>query len=404
MTTNGPEIALAAPDVGEAELLLVAEVLRSGRLSMGPVIERFEAEFAARFGARFAVGVSSGTAALHLAMLAAGVGEGDLVVTTPFSFIASANPILYERAVPVFVDIDPRTLTMDAALAADAVDAIANRRSGWKRLLPPLAGPLRKLKAIVPVHVFGRMAEMAPILAVAQAEGIAVIEDACEAIGASADGVPAGRFGQAGVFGFYPNKQITCGEGGMILTDDEPWVHLFRSLRNQGRGEGDSWLQHERLGFNYRLDEMSAAVGLAQLRRLDELLRKRAEVAHGYSSRLAGVAGVETLAPPRPGTESSWFVYVVRLARDIDRAAVMAGLAAGGIPTRPYFAPIHLQSFYRSAFGFARGDFPHAEAAGDATLALPFHGDLSVAEIDRVVERLAAEVAAARGTVEGAGA
>lgn len=340
------------------------------------MLEAFEREFAARFGARHAVAVSSGTAALHIAMIAAGVRDGDTVVTTPFSFIASANAILFERAVPHFVDIDPVTLNIDPAAAADAIE----------RLTP---------RAVLPVHVFGRPAEMGDIVRAARKHGVTIIEDACEAVGGMSDGVPAGRWGDAAAFGFYPNKQMTTGEGGVFMTDRDDWAQLARSVRNQGRGAADP-LVHDRLGYNYRLDNMSAAVGLGQLRRLDELLRKRAAVAARYDALLRDVDGVTTPAPPRPGMRIGWFVYVIRLAPEIDRARLMAALAARGIDSRPYFPAIHLQPFYRERFGYREGMFPQTEAASRSLLALPFHGNLAAADVERVCESVSEEVSAVR--------
>ena len=391
-------IPLSSPDIGADDFRLVHEALASRYLASGPMVDRFEREMAARFGARFAIAVSSGTAALHLAVIAAGVGDGDLVITSPFSFIASANAILYERGIPVFVDIDPDTLSIDPEKTLDAIDAVVHRRAGWRSLLPRTANPAAAdLRAILPVHVFGRPAEMHAIVAAARSAGIAVVEDACEALGASSDGVFAGRWGDAGVFGFYPNKQITSGEGGMLLTDNAEWARLFRSLRNQGRASNDPSPLHERLGFNYRLDEMSAALGLSQLRRLDELLRKRAAVAERYSTLLAGIDGIAPLAPPREGMTISWFLYAIRVAPEIGRDHLMSRLAARGITSRPYFWPIHLQPFCVERFGFARGDFPAAEAAGDSMLALPMPLSSGLADVDYVCEVLAEEAVAARG-------
>lgn len=344
------------------------------------MVASFEREFAERFQARHAVAMSSGTAALHVAMLAAGVGEGDQVITSPFSFVASANSILFERGTPVFVDIDPVTLCMDSAAAVAAIERLA---------------PAGRLRAILPVHLFGRTVEMTAIVTAAREHGIPVIEDACEAIGASADGISAGRWGDAAVFGFYPNKQMTTGEGGMLLTDRDDWARLARSLRNQGRSEDGSWLQHERLGYNYRLDEMSAAVGLAQLRRLDELLRKRQSVADRYNELLRG-SDIRPLAPPRNGMSLSWFTYVVRLPQRIARQELMKMLAGRGIATRAYFPPIHLLPFYRERFGFAPGMFPHTEAAGETWLALPFHGGLADDDIEYVCEVLLASTGITR--------
>jgi perosamine synthetase len=342
------------------------------------MVAAFEREFATRLGARHAVAMSSGTAALHVAMIAAGVGEGDLVLTSPFSFIASANSILFERGTPLFVDIDPKTLTMDPAATVEAIESHA---------------PGGRLKAVLPVHIFGRPVEMRDIVEAARRHRIPVIEDACEAIGASADGVLAGRWGDAAAFGFYPNKQMTTGEGGIFLTDREDWATLARSIRNQGRSDDGSWLEHARLGYNYRLDDLSAALGLAQVRRLDELLGRRAAVAARYDALLRDVEGVKPLAPARPGMSLSWFVYVVRLASGLDRDGLMAALAARGIASRPYFPPIHLQPLYRERFGFRPGMFPHAEAAGASLLALPFHGRLADEDVARVCTVLAEEIA-----------
>jgi perosamine synthetase len=384
-------IPLSATDLGDDERLLVDEVLRSGRLSKGPMLANLEGAIAERFGARHAIGVSSGTAAVHLSVLAAGVRDGDMVITTPFSFIASANAILYERAVPVFVDIDPETLTIDPAAAVDAIETLTQRRAGWERLLPPRgAKPTGTLRAIIPVDVFGRVAEMQAIAAAARAAGITVIEDACEAVGASLDGVPAGRWGDVGTFAFYPNKQMTTGEGGMVLTDDDAIAREVSSLRSQGRSDDRHWLRHQRIGYNYRLDELSAAVGLAQFRRLDELLQKREAVAAMYTERLRGIEGITPLPPPRAGMNVSWFIYVIRVDDGVDREALAADLSARGIPTRPYFWPIHLQPPYVERFGFEPGAYPHTEAAGNSLLSLPFHGKLTEDEVDYICDSIAA--------------
>jgi perosamine synthetase len=387
-------IPLSATDLGHDERLLVEEVLRSGRLSKGPMLADLERGFAERFGARHAIGVASGTAAVHLSVLAAGVRDGDMVITTPFSFIASANAILYERAVPVFVDIDPETLTIDPAAAVDAIETLAQRRAGWERLLPPRgAKPTGTLRAIIPVDVFGRVAEMQALVVAARAAGITVIEDACEAVGASLDGIPAGRWGDAGTFAFYPNKQMTTGEGGMVLTDDDAIAREVSSLRSQGRSDDRHWLRHQRIGFNYRLNELSAAVGLAQFRRLDELLQKREAIAAMYTERLRGIDGITPLPPPRAGMNVSWFIYVIRVEDGIDRDALAADLSARGVPTRPYFWPIHLQPPYVERFGFEPGAYPHTEAAGNSLLALPFHGKLTEEEVDFICDAIAAAAA-----------
>jgi perosamine synthetase len=362
-------IGMSAPDIGEREIQLAVEVLRSGVLSIGPMVERFEVQVAARIGVRHAVAISSGTAGLHACLIAAGVGPGDEVVTTSFSFAASANAVRYERARPVFVDIDPATLNIDPGLI--------------ERAITP------RTRAILPVHVFGEPADMDPIREIAQRHGLAVIEDACEAIGAEYRGRPTGALGDAGVFAFYPNKQITTAEGGMIVTDRDDLAALYRSLRNHGRDVFDGWLQHSRLGYNYRMSELHAALGVAQMERLDELLGKRARVAAAYHERLSRTDYIEAPAAASTTTRASWFVYVVRLDIRIDRDAVIERLRARGIPSRPYFPPIHLQRHYREAFGHRAGDLPVTEREASRTLALPFHANVSEADIDRVCDALA---------------
>ena len=369
-------IPMCEPDITAAEREAVDEVLRGTTLSIGPRLELFERRIAAYVGARHAAGVSSGTAGLHLCMLAAGVGEYDLVLTTPFSFVASANAIMYVRARPVFVDVEPNALTIDPQRLADTA-RVVSRRHG------------RRLKAILPVHVFGQTADMDPILEIAERHGLAVIEDACEAIGATYKGRPAGTIGDAGAFAFYPNKQMTTGEGGMVVTNHHGWDALFRSLRNQGRDVFDGWLAHSRLGYNYRLDELSAALGAVQAQRLDELLEKRARVAAWYEERLASLEGVERPGPAAWTTRMSWFVYVVRLAPRHDRDRLIRELEARGVPARPYFPPIHLQPFYRGRFGLRPGDFPVTEAAGASCLALPFFGTMREEQVDYVCGALA---------------
>jgi len=369
-------IPMCEPDITAAEREAVDEVLRGTTLSIGPRLELFERRIAAYVGARHAAGVSSGTAGLHLCMLAAAVGEYDLVLTTPFSFVASANAVMYVRARPVFVDVEPNALTIDPQRLADTA-RVVSRRHG------------RRLKAILPVHVFGQTADMDPILEIAERHGLAVIEDACEAIGATYKGRPAGTIGDAGAFAFYPNKQMTTGEGGMVVTNHHGWDALFRSLRNQGRDVFDGWLAHSRLGYNYRLDELSAALGAVQAERLDGLLEKRARVAAWYEERLAALEGVERPGPAPWTTRMSWFVYVVRLAPQHDRDRLIRELEARGVPARPYFPPIHLQPFYRGRFGLRPGDFPVTEAAGASCLALPFFGTMREEQVDYVCGALA---------------
>ena len=414
---SGCAISMSGPDVTEAEIKAVEAVLRTPHLSLGPRIAEFEERFAAyacpepfgyaqdrpgrRVGARHAIAVSSGTAGLHLCVIAAGVGEGDLVITTPFSFVSSANVILYERAIPIFVDIDPHTLNIDPTLVAEAVHDLTKRGSAAKRWLPPsLRQPpssnLHPPSSILPIHAFGQPADMDPILDIARQHNLAVIEDACEALGAEYKGRRIGTQPEtcnlklATVFAFYPNKQMTTGEGGMIVTDRDDWDALFRSLRNQGRDVFDAWLNHTRLGYNYRLDEMSAALGLAQLGRIEELLAKRERVAGWYNERLADVELVETPYIAPTTTRMSWFVYVIRLAPEIDRNAIMTALEERGIPSRPYFTPIHLQPFYRERFGYREGDFPVTERVARSTLALPFSSVMTEEQVEYVCEGLVA--------------
>jgi perosamine synthetase len=384
-------IRMSAPDVSPEDIALVHEALQSGALSMGPMVERFEAAWAARLGVPHAVAVSSGTAGLHLALIAAGVAAGDCVLTSPFSFVASANAALYEGALPIFVDIDPASFALDpnhtAAALAD-LEAGGRAAARWLPRHRPDGWAGRPAKAVMPVHVFGQPAAMAPIMASADRHGALVVEDACEAIGSEYEGRPAGTLGAVGVFGFYPNKQMTTGEGGVVVTGDPARARLLRSLRNQGRDDSETWLRHVRLGYNYRLDEMSAALGLGQLRRLDVLLAQRARVAAAYDARLAGIGAITRPGRVATTTKIGWFVYVVRLTAGADRAAIVAALAAEGVPSRPYFPAIHLQPYYRERFGYRQGDFPIAEAIARTTLALPFHGHMTDDEVDFVVSAL----------------
>jgi perosamine synthetase len=373
------QIPLSRPDITEKEINLVNEVLRSPFLALGPKMVEFEEAVASYVGRRFAVAVNSGTSGLHLLIKAYGIGEGDEVITTPFSFIASSNCILYERARPVFVDIEPETGNIDPNLIEEAITS--------------------RTKAILPVDAFGQPARLDVIRDIARRHGLVVIEDACEALGSEYKGerTGSGSFADAAVFAFYPNKQITTGEGGMIVTDDERVAGLCRSLRNQGRGEGGLWLNHERLGYNYRLDELSAALGLAQMGRIEEIIAKRQRVAELYNQRLVQIPGIR-LPYIAPGvTRMSWFVYVIRVGMDEPapakqaavRERVMQRLQAAGIGCRPYFTPIHLQPFYRSQFGYREGDFPVTEAFGRTSIAIPFHNNLTAAEVDYIASTLA---------------
>ncbi|MGB9752243.1 MAG: polysaccharide biosynthesis protein [Roseiflexus castenholzii] len=383
-------VPMSSPDLTDTERDAILNVLHTPVLSIGPYVQQFEQRLAAFVGARYGIAVNSGTSGLHLSIIAASVTEYDLVVTSPFSFIASANCILYERGIPIFVDVDPLTGNIDPEQVRAAIGDLARGGMTARRWLPPALRNSRygRLKAILPVHAFGQPADMAPIVAIARQRNLMVIEDACEALGSEYRNRPAGTLGDIAVFAFYPNKQITTGEGGMIVTNNEEWTALLRSLRNQGRDVFDAWLNHTRLGFNYRLDELSAALGCAQMQRIHELLAKRAQVAAWYNERLADVELIERPIISATTTRMSWFVYVVRIKPPANRDAVMRQLAAAGIPSRPYFTPIHLQPFYRKRFGFRRGDFPVTERLGDTSLALPFSGVVTEAQVDMVSERL----------------
>lgn len=363
-----PIIPLARPDVGDRELELVTQVLRSDVLALGPFAPRFEAGIAALAGRREGVACSSGTAALHLGVRALQIGDGDDVITTPFSFVASANCLLFERAVPRFVDIEEDSLGLDP----DLVEAAASPRT----------------RAILPVHVFGRPCRIEAIEDIARRRGWSILEDSCEALGSSVNQRPLGSFGDVAVFAFYPNKQITTGEGGVAVTDDPALAEVMRSLRNQGRDTDGTWLRHVRLGYNYRLDEMSAAVGVAQLERRADLHAGRNRVAAAYERELGGRDWVRL---PRAGAGEvvDWFVYVVRLAPEIDRDRVIGRLAERGVPARPYFTPLHLQPFYRTTFGWKPGDFPVAERVAASTLALPFSSRHTDEEVRYVADALA---------------
>jgi perosamine synthetase len=362
------KIPMSSPDITSLEIDAVNQVLSTRWLSLGPKIDEFEHLFADYTERTHAIGVNSGTSGLHLAAIAAGVRDGDEVITPSFSFIASANCVLYERAKPVFVDIDPLTGNIDPNLIDEAIT--------------------HRTKAIIPVHAFGQPADMDPILEIAKKHNLVVIEDACEAIGAEYKGRQAGTIGEAAVYAFYPNKQMTTGEGGMIVTDNEDWAHLFRSLRNQGRDVFDAWLNHTRLGYNYRMDEMSAALGLAQIQRIEDLLTKRAQVAAWYNERIDLIEGIQKPFIAETTTRMSWFVYVIRCEDGVDRNRLMSYLDQQGVPSRPYFMPIHLQPFYQQQFGWKRGDLPHTEKAGDTFLALPFSGVMTEEQVDYVCDQL----------------
>jgi perosamine synthetase len=357
--------------LGEPEEQAVLDVLRSGQLSLGPYVPAFERAFAARVGAPWASAVSSGTAGLHLALRAVGVADGDEVLTSPLSFVASANAALYERARPVFADIDPLTLNLDPQAAAAAVTA--------------------RTKALLPVHIFGYPADMPAFEAIAARHDLAIVEDACEALGAvHSDGIAVGGRGHPAVFGFYANKQLTTGEGGMVTTPDASVKARVDSERNQGRAPDMGWLDHDRLGFNYRLSDIACALGLAQLQRLDGMLLGRARVAELYRNALTALDGLQLPCPDSGGNRRGWFVFVVQLPPDSDRDETVRALAERAIPSKPYFPAIHLMTYYRERFGHREGEFPICEDVAARSIALPFFPDMTEGQVDRVAAALAA--------------
>jgi len=385
----GANIPMSAPDITDLEREAVAKVMQTSRLSMGPEVAAFEDAVARYVGVEHAVAVSSGTAGLHLAVRALGITDGDWVITTPFSFVASTNVLLFERAVPIFVDVDPDTGNINTDLVAEAAaDLIAGGKKASRWLPRKGAEVSGRLRALLPVDVFGQPADYDPIQAISAEHNLRVIEDSCEALGAQYKGRQTGTLGDIGVFAFYPNKQITTAEGAMVVTDSADSAELIRALRNQGRAPGDKWLDHTHLGYNYRLDEMSAALGRVQMSRLDELLEKRERVAAWYQDRLAEMPEVELLHITPTTSRMSWFVYVVRLDEGIDRKRIAEQLDAQGVPTRPYFTPIHLQRYMTDRFGYKPGDYPVTEDLSRRSLALPFSGTLSEAQVERVCDCL----------------
>jgi perosamine synthetase len=362
-------IPAARPVIGERELELVREVLESGHLSLGPRLAEFERRFAGWLGVERASAVSSGTAGLHLATRACGIEAGDEVITTPFSFVASANCVVYEKARPVFCDIDPRTLNIDPAAAHAAV---TERTAG-----------------LLPVHIFGYPADMPALERLARQRGLWIVEDACEALGARhGDGTRVGARGHPSVFAFYPNKQMTTGEGGIIVSPTEEVKQQVDSERNQGRAPDMGWLDHDRLGFNYRLSDIACALGIAQLERLDEMLSGRARVAALYGEALAGIEGLTLPCPDSGGDERSWFVYVVQLPDGVSRDATIEELRSRGVDSKPYLPAIHLMSYYAETFGHRAGEFPVCEDVSRRSIALPFFPGMTEGQVARVAELL----------------
>ena len=365
MSTQLDVIPLAKPVIGEREEQAVLEVLRSGHLSLGPRVPAFEAAFADRVGARHASAVSSGTSGLHLALRAVGVEAGDEVVTSPFSFVATANAALYEGARPVFADIDPVTFCVDPAAAAAAIT--------------------ERTRALLPVHIFGYPADMAAL----ERHGLPIVEDAAEALGARyGDGGAVGGRGHPAIFGFYANKQMTTGEGGMITLGSAEQKERIDSERNQGRAPDMGWLDHDRLGFNYRLSDVACALGVAQLERLDDMLAARARVAGWYRAALAGLAAERGLTLPcedANGAVRGWFVFVVQLPPGVDRDATVLALRDHGVQSKPYLPAIHLMSFYRERFGHREGEFPVCEDVAERSIALPFFPELTEGQVAQVI-------------------
>ena len=386
---NNPQIPMSSPDITDAERQAVADVLQTTNLSMGSRIIAFEAAIREYSGIKHAISVNSGTAGLHLCVRAANIGPGDLVITTPFSFVASSNVLLFEQAIPVFIDIDPMTGNIDTGMVAEAVKDLTTGGSAQDRWLPRKgAEEVSQVKGILPVDVFGQPADLDPICAVADEYGLKVIEDSCEALGAEYKGRNAGTIGDFGVFAFYPNKQMTTGEGGVIVTNDDQAADLMRSLRNQGRAPGDTWLQHTLLGYNYRLDEMSAALGKVQTTRLDEMIQKRDQVASWYSERLVNTPGIEVPLVAPYTTRMSWFVYVIRISGDLNRNVIAKRLSKRGIPARPYFTPIHLQPYMISRFAYQTGDYPITEDLGQRSLAIPFSSIMTEDQVEYVSQAI----------------
>ncbi|HPH94626.1 MAG TPA: DegT/DnrJ/EryC1/StrS family aminotransferase [Anaerolineaceae bacterium] len=400
MSKKPVTVPMSSPDLTPAEREAVMAVMQTPILSMGPQIEAFEAAFRAFTGAQYAIGVNSGTAGLHLCVRAAGIGPGDLVITSPFSFVASTNVLLFENAAPIYVDVDPVTGNMQPEQVRQALaDLFSGEKERVQRWLPRRLRrgwktAAQRVKAILAVDVFGQPADYDTLRELADQYHLALIEDSCEALGAEYKGRKAGMLADYGVFAFYPNKQMTTGEGGIIVTNKTQDAQFMNALRNQGRAPGDTWLSHTYLGYNYRMNELNAALGVAQMKRLEELLAKRDQVAAWYGERLAEIPGVEAPRVAADTTRVSWFVYVIRLENEAARDRVAQRLAESGVPVRPYFLPIHLQPYMVARFGFHPGDYPVTENLGQRGLALPFSGVMTEAQVDTVCRALAAAMLA----------
>lgn len=369
------KIPLSSPDIVEKDIKAVIGVMKTRYLSIGPKVVEFEKRMGSYVGAKYAVAVNSGTSALHLIIRGMGIGEGDMVITTPFSFISSSNCILFERGRPLFVDIEEDTLNLDADKVEQKLESLSKKE-------------LEKVKALLVVDAFGQPADWDRFKEIGKKYNLRLIEDSAEALGAEYKGKRAGSLGEVGVFAFYPNKQITTCEGGVLVTDNEELARLARSIRSQGRGENGEWLDHERLGYNFRMDELSSALGCSQMERIEEILDKRTKVARMYGEKLAEIEEVEVPYIAPYVSRMSWFVYVIRLEKGIDRNKVIKYLNKEGVQCKPYFTPIHLQPFYQKMFGYKEGDFPVTEDVAGRTIALPFFNNLKEEQIDYVVSKL----------------
>lgn len=374
------QVPLSSPDIVERDIEAVVAVMKTRFLSIGPKIQEFEKRMCDYIGVKYTVAVNSGTSALHLIIRGLGIQEGDKVLTTPFSFIASSNCILFEKAEPLFVDIDEKTLNLDPEKVEDKLKSLR-------------AEELKKVKAMLVVDAFGQPADWDRFKEIAKKYNLLLIEDSAESLGSEYKGKKCGTFGEAGVFAFYPNKQITTGEGGVLVTDNEELAIAARSMRSQGRGISGEWLDHDRLGYNYRMDELAAALGCSQMERIEEILGKRAKVAEMYHQKLSSLEEVQIPHIAPYVNKMSWFVYVIRLAHGIDRNQVMQHLNVEGVQCKPYFTPIHLQPFYVDQFGYKPGDYPITEDVSSRTIALPFFTNLQEEQIDYVVGKLREAIA-----------